>query len=105
MTINFNPNSYTTEYLRKLARHEVEPTLEILDSLDWKKVSALLPNSKDYVHLRGVQDVLQQKADKIKKPVGQFIEKHFKKTKPPEIPMQFREGNSSTSAPWDVTDF
>jgi hypothetical protein len=63
MQVNRNP--YNLDYLTKLASHQVEPTLERLNELDWKKVSDVIVNSKDYVHLRETQAVLQAKVDKI----------------------------------------
>ena len=110
--MQINSNSSNREYLLKLAKHEIEPTLERLNELDWNLVGKTLPNSDEYVHLSDTQNILQQKADKIKeaakaeaekvasmnpvrrafyqvveKPVGNF----FNKFKKPEQPIEFVE--------------
>jgi hypothetical protein len=63
--MQINPNSSNRFYLLKLASHEIEPTLERLNELDWKQVGKTLPNSDEYVHLSNRKRFLQQEADKI----------------------------------------
>jgi hypothetical protein len=101
---NVNLNSPSREHLLKLARHEIEPTLEELNSLDWLKTIDIMKSPKDYVHLLHTKSILQDEADKlaeaqkaeadkqagmnpvrrafyktIQKPVGDWWNKHFKK--------------------------
>jgi hypothetical protein len=63
--MQINPNLNNRDYFLKLARHEIEPTLERLNALDWKQVGKALPNSDEYVHLSNTHSILQDKADKI----------------------------------------
>jgi hypothetical protein len=64
--MQINPNSSNRSYLLKLAKHEIEPTLEKLNALDWQIVGKTLPNSDEYVHLSNTRRMLQGKLDEAK---------------------------------------
>jgi fumarylacetoacetate (FAA) hydrolase family protein len=112
MKVNHNP--YNSDYLEKLISRKIEPTLDRLNELDWKRVSPIIENTRDYVELRETHAILQDEADKlaaaqkaeaekqagmnvvhrtfyktIQKPVGDWWNKHFKKEpKSLEMPKQ-----------------
>jgi hypothetical protein len=121
--MQIKPNSSNPHYLSKLANHEIEPTLERLNELDWKEVAKVISSPKDYVHLSNTHSILQDKADKlaeaekaeadkqagmnvvhrtfyktIQKPVGDWWNKHFKKEPEPIPFVQYPLGGVD---PWD----